>query len=57
MSGTEWTWGDVDRLLSDLKADGYDPTLVATVTSAAEPEKKVQINVERTQGTEADRNE
>lgn len=44
---TEWTWGDVDRLLSDLKADGYDPTLVATATSAAEPEKKIQINVER----------
>jgi hypothetical protein len=45
MSDTEWK--DVERLLSDLKADGYEPTLLETVTSAAVPEKKIQINVER----------
>lgn len=45
MSETEWE--DVERLLRDLKADGYDPTLLETVTSAAVPEKKIQINVER----------
>jgi len=48
MSDTEWK--DVERLLSDLKADGYEPTLLETVTSAAVPEKKIQINVERKEG-------
>jgi hypothetical protein len=44
---TDTEWKDVERLLSDLKADGYEPTLLETVTSAAVPEKKIQINVER----------
>lgn len=47
MESTDYDWSDIDRLLDDLKADGYEPTLVATVTSAAVPEKKIQINVER----------
>lgn len=50
MSDTEWK--DVERLLRDLKADGYEPTLLETVTSAAVPEKKIQINVEREVDTE-----
>ena len=47
METTDYDWSDIDRLLRDLKSDGYEPTLVATVTSAAVPEKKIQINVER----------
>lgn len=45
------TWEDVERLLSDLKADGYAPILIATTTSAAAPQKAIQINVERDKHT------
>lgn len=54
MAATDCDWSDIDRLLNDLKADGYDPTLVDTSTSAATPEKKIQINVERKAETEED---
>lgn len=45
MSDTDWS--DVERLLRDLKADGYEPSLLETATDAAVPQKMIQINVER----------
>jgi hypothetical protein len=44
---SETDWSDVERLISDLKADGYDPSLLETTTDAAVPQKMIQINVER----------
>lgn len=44
---TDTTWKEVEHLLKDLKADGYEPTLLETVTSAPAPKKMIQINVER----------
>ncbi len=43
----EWTWDDVERLISDLKSDGYEPSSLETSTSHAAPEKTVFLDVER----------
>lgn len=43
----EVTWADVERLLSDLKADGYTPSDLSTDTSRPPPEKTVFLDVKR----------
>jgi hypothetical protein len=45
----DWTWDDVERLISDLKSDGYEPTKVETSTSHAAPSKTLFIDVKRDQ--------
>jgi hypothetical protein len=53
--GTEWTWDDVERLLSDLKSDGYTPLDLETNTSHAAPEKTVFLDVGRPVDADTDR--
>lgn len=41
------TWKDVERVIRDLKADGYEPVDFETTGSDATPEKSVLLAVER----------
>lgn len=43
----EWTWDDIERIISDLKSDGYKPTKLETSTSHAAPTKTIFIDVKR----------
>jgi hypothetical protein len=47
MSDEKHTWEDVERLISDLKSDGYTPSKLETNTSHAAPTKTVFLDVER----------
>jgi len=52
LASDECTWEDVERLLSDLKSDGYEPSNLETNTSHAVPEKTVFLDVRRTVDSE-----
>jgi len=43
----EWSWEDVERVLDDLKKDGYEVANFETSTSYAAPEKTVFLDVSR----------
>lgn len=43
----ETTWDDLERLIDDLKKDGYSPYRIETNTSHAAPSKTLFIDVER----------
>lgn len=43
----ETTWDDVERLISDLKSDGYSPDDIDSNTSFAAPEKVFYLEVSR----------
>lgn len=43
----ETSWRDVERLISDLKSDGYQPDKIETSTSHAAPTKTLFIDVKR----------
>lgn len=47
MSSENCGWGDVERLIDDLKSDGYEPTQIETTTSHAAPTKTLFIDVNR----------
>jgi hypothetical protein len=53
----DWSWEDVERLLSDLKSDGYEPANLETSTSHAAPEKTLFLDVERSERTDTKHNE
>lgn len=53
----DWSWEDVERLLSDLKSDGYEPAVLETSTSHAAPTKTVFLDVERKSKQSEKRNE
>lgn len=44
------TWDDVERLISDLKSDGYSPDSIESNTSFAAPEKVFYLEVSRDDG-------
>lgn len=47
-SNDDWpTWGDVQWLISELKADGYEPTVLESDTSEATPVKNFDFQVRR----------
>jgi hypothetical protein len=50
----DWSWEDVERLLSDLKSDGYEPANLETSTSYAAPEKTLFLDVKRSERTESE---
>lgn len=50
MSESTDTWADVERLISDLKSDGYTPANIETNTSHAAPTKTIFLDVERSAG-------
>jgi len=50
----DWSWEDVERLLSDPKSDGYEPANLETSTSHAAPEKTLFLDVERSERTESE---
>jgi len=45
----DWDWDQVERLIRDLKIDGYEVADVETSTSHAAPEKTIFLDVERTE--------
>jgi hypothetical protein len=47
MSEKNIGWSDVERLISDLKSDGYEPTNIETSTSHAAPTKTLFIDVSK----------
>jgi hypothetical protein len=48
-------WLDVDRLISDLKNDGYEPTAMKGVPSDATKKKQIYLSVERSVDPDTDR--
>jgi hypothetical protein len=48
-------WSDVERLISDLKNDGYEPTAMKGVPSDARQKKQIYLSVERSVDTGTDR--
>jgi hypothetical protein len=40
-------WSDVERLISDLKNDGYEPTELKGVPSDARKKKQIYLSVDR----------
>lgn len=48
----EWTWKDVERVIEDLKRDGYQPEELKSNTSEARPKKSFLLRVERGGTTE-----
>jgi hypothetical protein len=51
----DWSWEDVERLISDLKSDGYEPADLETSTSHAVPTKTVFLDVEKSVDTSTGR--
>lgn len=47
MSEEQCSWEDVERLINDLKSDGYTPSGLDTSTSHAAPTKTIFVDVER----------
>jgi hypothetical protein len=47
MTNDNTSWQDVERLISDLKSDGYTPSNIETSTSHAAPTKTLFIDVAR----------
>jgi len=45
-------WSDVERLISDLKNDGYEPTKLNGVPSDARKKKQIYLSVERPDAVE-----
>lgn len=43
----EWSWRDVERVIEDLKRDGYQPEELKSNTSEARPKKSFLLRVER----------
>jgi hypothetical protein len=41
------SWSDVERLISDLKNDGYEPTDLKGIPSGARKKKQIYLSVER----------
>ncbi len=48
-------WSDVERLISDLKNDGYKPTVLEGVPSDARRKKQIYLSVDRSGGMDTDR--
>jgi len=53
----DWSWRDVERLIGDLKSDGYEPSELETSTSHAAPTKTIFLDVKRSPDTDTDRSE
>ena len=47
MSESDHDWGDIERLVNDLKADGYDVTALGSSPSGPVEKKTIMIRVER----------
>jgi len=47
MSDNNVEWSDVERLLSDLKNDGYEPDALKGVPSDATRQKQIYLSVSR----------
>lgn len=43
----DWSWGELDRLVEDLKRDGYQVDDVKTNTSEPVEEKQILVEVSR----------
>lgn len=47
MTDAEWEWRDVERVIEDLKRDGYQPSGLKSSTAEARPKKSLLLRVER----------
>jgi len=47
MNATDHQWGDIERLLNDLKADGYEVSALGTSHSEPVEKKTIMIQVKR----------
>lgn len=54
MTVEECSWDEVDRLLGDLKRDGYEPIQLSTTTSAPVDRKLIRLTVERSEKEDID---
>jgi len=47
MNATDHDWRDIERLLNDLKADGYEVNALGTSSSEPVEKKTIMIQVKR----------